>query len=68
MGRNFGLNFKSLKRAFIVLLLFLILFSFFNAVSAQENKKILFDESNPTVGKLNTIHSIGTYGSSGFAN
>ncbi|MGZ7095070.1 MAG: DUF4350 domain-containing protein [Methanobacterium sp.] len=68
MGRNFGLNFKSLKRAFIVLLLFLILFSFFNAVSAQENKKILFDESNPTFGKLNTIHSIGTYGSSGFAN
>ncbi|MFY9638521.1 MAG: DUF4350 domain-containing protein [Methanobacterium sp.] len=57
---------KSLKMAFVLLFVFIIIFSV-NSVSAQENKKILFDETHPD-GKINAIHSIGTYGSSGFAN
>jgi hypothetical protein len=67
MWRNLNLTKKSLKMAFVLLFVFIIISSV-NSVSAQENKKILFDETNPDNGKVNTIHSIGTYGSSGFAN
>ncbi|MGZ7109716.1 MAG: DUF4350 domain-containing protein, partial [Methanobacterium sp.] len=56
------------KILFILLLIITLLFSSLNSVSALDNKKILFDESSPNFGKFNTIHSIGNYGSSGFAS
>ncbi|MGZ7068839.1 MAG: DUF4350 domain-containing protein, partial [Methanobacterium sp.] len=59
---------KKLKIVLIFLLIIPILFSSLNSVSALDNKKILFDESSPNFGKFNTIHSIGNYGSSGFAS
>lgn len=67
---NLSLNLpdKSLKLVFIFFLLIPLLFSSLNIASADsDNNKILFDESNPNFGKFNTVHSIGTYGSSGFA-
>ncbi len=72
MIRNLKLNFAS-KKFKLVFILFLVMpllfFSSLHIASAQpNNNKILFDESSSNWGKYNTIHSIGTYGSSGFAN
>ncbi|MDP3066952.1 MAG: protein kinase [Methanobacteriaceae archaeon] len=50
------------------LLIFFNIFLSLNPVSAEDNNiKVLFDEVNPTYGKFNTIHNVGTYGSSGFS-
>ena len=72
MSRNLKLNFaaKKFKLVFILFLVIPILFfSSLHIASAQpNNNKILFDESSSNWGKFNNIHSIGTYGSSGFAN
>ncbi len=59
---------KSLKVVFIFLLMYPLIFSSINIISAQGNNSILFDESSPNFGKFNAIHNIGTYGSSSFAN
>jgi eukaryotic-like serine/threonine-protein kinase len=62
----------SLNKLKIILFIFLLIFPIFfslNVVSAQDNgTKVLFDETGPYLGKFFTIHNIGTYGSSGFAN
>jgi Protein kinase domain/Domain of unknown function (DUF4350) len=62
----------SLNKLKIILFIFLLIFPIFsslNIVSAQDNTtKVLFDETGPWLGKFYTIHNMGTYGSSGFAN
>jgi len=67
-GNNLKYATKILRLTFIFLLVFPLLFSSLSIVSAENNSKILFDETNPLFGKFNTIHNIGTYGSSAFAN
>jgi Protein kinase domain/Domain of unknown function (DUF4350) len=68
MKGNLNFSLKSLKVILLFILLIFPIFLSLNVVSAQDNNtKVLFDEMNPTYGKLNLIHSIGTYGSSSFA-
>jgi hypothetical protein len=60
---------NNLNSILFIILIISILLTSINAVSAQgNNTEILFDETSPYLEKFNTIHSIGTYGSSGFAS
>lgn len=38
-----------------------------NTVSAQDNNKVLFEESSPDYGTWFTVHNLGTYGASSYA-
>lgn len=65
---KFKIGSKKFKYVFSIFFFILILFSFLNAVPAQDNnEKVLFDETGPYLGKFFTIYNMGTYGSSSFA-
>lgn len=66
---GFEWNFSSVKfKIIFISLIFILYFSVsINAVSAQDNNKVLFDESGPFLGKFFTIYNIGSSGFSGFA-